>query len=185
MSTAWWLGNLAAYSVQMMLVVAVGGLAAALLRLRQPRVMLAYWQALLAACLLLPLVEPWRKADFVSAAGAATAVGTRTGGVDSLVSLVPYQTWVLLLLLAGIGAGSLRLVLGLWRLNHYRRAVLRIAPLTGALREAQALVGVEPMFYLSDRVATPVTIGWLDPAVIFPRWVERRGARHRPPVACH
>ncbi len=185
MSTAWWLGNLAAYSVQVMLVVAVGGLAAALLRLRQPRVMLAYWQALLAACLLLPLVEPWQKADFVSAAGATAAVGTRTGSVDSLVSLVSYQTWILLLLLAGIGAGSLRLVLGLWRLNHYRRAALRIAPLTGALREAQALVGVEPMFYLSDRVATPVTFGWLAPAVILPRWFERMDESHRRAIACH
>ena len=53
MSTSWWLGNLVAYSVQVALVIGVGGLAAAVLRLKQPRVTLAYWQALLAACLLL------------------------------------------------------------------------------------------------------------------------------------
>jgi len=184
MSAAWWLGNLAAYSVQVALVVAVGGLTAALLRLRQPRVMLAYWQALLAACLLLPLVEPWQKADFVPAAGAATGVITKTGGV-SLVSLVPFQTWVLLLLSAGVGAGLLRLTLGLWRLTHYRRAALLIAPLPSALREARALVGVEPAFYLSDRVETPVTFGWLDPAIILPRWFERMEESHQRAIACH
>jgi TonB family protein len=184
MSAAWWLGNLAAYSVQVALVVAVGGLTAALLRLRQPRVMLAYWQALLAACLLLPLVEPWQQAGFVPVAGAATGVITKTGGM-SLVSLVPFQTWVLLLLSAGVGAGLLRLTLGLWRLSHYRRTAVRIAPLSGALREAQALVGVEPAFYLSDRVVTPVTFGWLDPAIILPRQFERMDESHQLAIACH
>ena len=58
MSASWWLGNLLAYSAQVALVAAVAGLAAAVLRLKQPRVMLAYWQALLAACLLLPLLQP-------------------------------------------------------------------------------------------------------------------------------
>ncbi|MGA9646519.1 MAG: M56 family metallopeptidase, partial [Candidatus Korobacteraceae bacterium] len=166
------------------LVVAVGGLTAALLRLRQPRVMLAYWQALLAACLLLPLVEPWQKADFVPAAGAATGIITKTGGV-SLVSLVPFQSWVLLLLSAGVGAGLLRLTLGLWRLTHSRRAALLIAPLPSALREARALVGVEPAFYLSDRVETPATFGWLDPAIILPRWFERMEESHQRAIACH
>jgi hypothetical protein len=43
--SSWWLGNLVAYSVQVALVVLAGGLAAAALRLKQPRVVLAYWQA--------------------------------------------------------------------------------------------------------------------------------------------
>jgi len=184
MSAAWWLGNLAAYSIQLALVVAVGGLAAALLRLRQPRVMLAYWQALLAACLLLPLAEPWQQTGLASATGAAT-VSAETGRVDSLVSLHPFQAWVLLLLLAGVGVGLIRLALGLWRLKHYRRAAARIAPLYGALREAQTLVGVQPTFYISDRVDTPVTFGWLDPAVVFPRQFAQMDESHRRAIACH
>ncbi len=185
MSAAWWLGNLAAYSVQMALVVAVGGLTAASLRLRQPRVMLVYWQALLAACLLLPLVEPWQQAGLVPAVGARWAVSAKTGAVDSLVSSVPVSAWILLLLLTGVGVGLLRLVLGLWRLSHYRRTAVRIAPLPSVLREAQALAGVEPAFYLSDRVATPVTFGWLDPAIILPRQFERMDESHQLAIACH
>jgi TonB family protein len=185
MSASWWLGNLAAYSVQVALVVAVGGLTAALLRLRQPRVMLAYWQALLAACLLLPLLEPWQPAGLVPAAGAGWAVSTKTGAVDSLISSVPVSAWILLLFLTGVGVRLLQLALGLWRLNHYRRAALRIAPLPSTLGEAQALVGVEPAFYLSDRVDTPVTFGWFDPAVILPKGFERMEESHCRAIACH
>jgi hypothetical protein len=185
MSASWWLGNLAAYSVQVALVIAVGGLAAATLRLKQPRVMLAYWQALLAACLLLPLLEPWQRMGFAPAGGAATIISTGGGGVDSLVSLFPFHSWVLLVLVGGAGLGLLRLALGLGRLSHYRRAARIIAPLPGTLREAQALVRVEPTFYFSDRVESPVTFGWLDPAIIFPRRFERMDESHQRAIACH
>jgi TonB family protein len=185
MSAAWWLANLAAYSVQVALVVAVGGLTAAALRMRQPRVMLAYWQALLAACLLLPLLEPWQQTGLAPTGIVATAVSTKTGGASSLVLSILFQTWVLLLMATGVGAGLLRLALGLWRLSHYRRTAVRIAPLSAALREAQALVGVEPAFYLSDRVATPVTFGWLDPAIILPTQFERMDESHQLAIACH
>jgi hypothetical protein len=159
MSASWWLGNLLAYSVQVALVVGVGGLAAAVLRLKQPRVMLAYWQALLAACLLLPLLEPWQRMASVPGGGAVTIISTEVAGADSLLDLFPLHAWVLPVLVAGMGIGLLRLVLGLYRLNYYRRTALRIAPLPGALREAQALVGVEPTFYFSERVSVPVTFG--------------------------
>jgi TonB family protein len=185
MSAAWWLGNLAAYSVQVALVVAVGGLTAALLGLRQPRVMLAYWQALLAACLLLPLLEPWQRTGLAPTGIVTTAVSGRAAAVDSLSSSLPLPAWLVLVLGAGAGLGLLRLALGLWRLNHYRRAALRIAPLPSALRDAQALVGVAPSFYFSDRVGTPVTLGWLDPAIIFPRWFERMDESHQRAIACH
>jgi len=185
MSASWWLGNLVAYSVQVALVVGVGGLAAAVLRLKQPRVMLAYWQALLGACLLLPLLEPWQRMGFAPAGGAARIISTEAGGVDSLVSLFPLHGWVLLVLVAGVGLGLMRVALGLFRLCHYRRTALRIAPLPGTLREAQALVRVEPTFYFSERVSVPVTFGWLDPAVVLPAPFERMEESHQRAIACH
>jgi TonB family protein len=185
MSAAWWLGNLLAYCVQVTLVVGVGGLAAAALRLKQPRVVLAYWQALLAACLLLPVLEPWHRVGLGSAGVATATVSAKAGGVDSLLALFPLHAWVLLVLAAGVGVGLVRLALGLCRLNHYRRAALRIAPLPGTLQDAQALVGVEPKVYFSDRVESPVTFGWLDPAIILPRWFERMEESHQCAIACH
>ena len=185
MSASWWLGNLAAYSVQVALLVTVGGLTGAVLRLKQPRVMLAYWQALLAACLLLPLLEPWQRMGFTPAGGTAPVIRTEAGGVDSLVSLSALHGWVLPVLVAGVGLGLLRLALGLFRLNHYRRTALRIAPLPGTLRDAQALVSVAPAFYFSDRVESPVTLGWLHPAIIFPRRFERMEESQQRAIACH
>jgi len=185
MSASWWLGNLVAYSVQVTLVILVGGLVAQALRLKQPRVMLAYWQALLAACLLLPLFEPWRQMFYAPAGGGATSISTETGGADSLVSAIPFHNWLLAVLLAGVGLGLLRLAVGVLRLRHYRRAALRIAPLPRALRDAQALAGVESAFYFSDRVGSPVTFGWLDPAVMLPRRFERMDESHQRAIACH
>ena len=53
--------NLVAYSLQIGMLVGVAAAIPALLRLRQPGVKLAYWQMLLAVCLLLPL-QPWKQA---------------------------------------------------------------------------------------------------------------------------
>ena len=55
-----WFQNLFAYCLQVALLAVAGLLMPRLLRLRTPRVLYAYWQALLAACLLLPLVQPWQ-----------------------------------------------------------------------------------------------------------------------------
>jgi TonB family protein len=185
MSASWWLGNLVAYSVQVALVIPVGGLVAAALRLKQPRAMLAYWQALLAACLLLPVFEPWRQMFYAPAGGGATSISTQTSGADSLVSAIPVHNWLLPVLLAGVGLGLLRLAVGVLRLRHYRRAAFRIAPLPRALRDAQALAGVESAFYFSDRVGSPVAFGWLDPTVMLPRRFECMDEGHQRAIACH
>jgi TonB family protein len=84
-----------------------------------------------------------------------------------------------------VGLGLLRLALGFWRLNHYRRMAFPIVPLPGTLREAQALVSVEAAFYFSGRVESPVTFGWLRPAIIFPRRFERMDENHQRAIACH
>jgi TonB family protein len=181
-----WLANLGSYCVQVATLVAAGGLAAGLLRLRQPRVMLAYWQTLLAACLLLPLIQPWHQMALAPAGGAATAT-VRTGPVvlGSPAFLFPLQTWILLVLVAGGVLGLLRLALGLFRLSHYRRTALRITAFPGALHEAQALVGVQPRFYSSERVSVPVTFGWLDPVVILPATFAQMDESHQRAIACH
>ena len=185
MNPSWLLGNLMAYSVQVALMVTVAELGAAVLRLKQPRVMLTYWQALLAACLLLPLLELWQPMGLGPGTGSATITGTAVVTVDSLLDLFPLHTWVLLVLVAGVGIGLIRLALGLWRLGRYRRAALRVDPLPGTLREARALVRVAPSFYFSDRIESPVTFGWLHPAIIFPRRFERMDESEQRAIACH
>src|SRR6266566_1206352 len=53
--------NLVAYSLQIGLLVGLAAFVPGLLRLRLPRARLIYWHILLAACLLLPAVRPWKR----------------------------------------------------------------------------------------------------------------------------
>ena len=53
-----WFSNLVFWSLQVALLVLAAGLLARVLQLRQPSVLLAYWRALLAISLLLPLMQP-------------------------------------------------------------------------------------------------------------------------------
>ena len=53
------LANLWAYGLQIAVLTLTAGLLRHLFRLRNPQVVLAYWQALLAVLLLLPWLEPW------------------------------------------------------------------------------------------------------------------------------
>ena len=55
-----YLANLCAYGLQIAILTLIAGLLRRLFRLRTPKVVLAYWQALLAVLLLLPVLEPWR-----------------------------------------------------------------------------------------------------------------------------
>ena len=75
MTSAPWLTNLTAYSLQVAALVAAAGLLVAVLRVRAPRVRLAIWQALLLACLALPLIQPWRAAP-AAAIDPASAAGS-------------------------------------------------------------------------------------------------------------
>src|ERR1700737_427890 len=54
-----WMRNLGFYSLQVLVIVAAGGLLLHVLRIRVPKVQLICQQALLAVCLLLPAIQPW------------------------------------------------------------------------------------------------------------------------------
>jgi hypothetical protein len=59
MSATLLLHNLVAYSLQLLLIGAMGGVLPAMFRLRSPKARRIYWQVLLVCCLALPVLEPW------------------------------------------------------------------------------------------------------------------------------
>jgi len=71
-----WLTDLINYSAQIAVIITLGSLAPRLLGLRRPDAMLIYRQALLAACLVLPLLQPWETPTIVSSGEVSVGVTT-------------------------------------------------------------------------------------------------------------
>ena len=110
MTSSIWLNDLAAYALQAALLVGAGALLARLFRLRACTAILAYWQVLLAACLLLPICQPWKTHVYTinssephGIAGIANSSAPAPGRTlpERQPKPVPVQETVLLIIAAG------------------------------------------------------------------------------------
>jgi protein TonB len=177
--TMLWLQNLAFYSLQIAAIAAAGALLLRLLRIRLPNVRLICWQALLAACLLLPAIQPRRPK-----ARVASAVQVSTGSMIPVVKgsrpqplTLPWPELALLILGAGVTVRFAMLGLGFWRIRRYRRNS-RFAP--GAFASLQRRLGVFADVRLSPDISGPVTFGFLRPVILVPE-----GCIEDESIACH
>ncbi|MGH9613000.1 MAG: M56 family metallopeptidase [Bryobacteraceae bacterium] len=170
--------NLAAYSAQVLLLIAAGGSLMALLKIENPRVRLTSYQGLLAICVLLPFLEPWRqaaaRASILISQGPAFAAGS---GAAHGIALPSWQQSILYIASAGIALRLFWILAGFWRLAAYRR---RARPEPLAHLALQERLAVQPEIYISDDVSGPVTFGWLRPTILVPpNWRDNEA------VACH
>ena len=181
MDTNLWLNNVAGYSLQVAVLVAVGSLLPILLCFRRPRIMLAYWQVLLATCLLLPAIQTWqaRPAGQAAQAGRAETEFVLTGAgyeVDSL-------------LLSTFGVGVLVrlswLTIGFARLRSYRRKARQISPLPALIEKLQSLTGGRARICLSTKIHSPVTFGVSRPVILLPAGFLEMEEKHQEAIACH
>jgi TonB family protein len=189
------LPNLVAFVAQVAVIVGAGGLLAWAFGLRAPRVVLAYWQALLFACMLLPVIQPWQETFAPAAPTSATiaqAVLTEPSEPMATTTTAPVTPsaprsiafWVFLILGAGIASRALWLVVGATRLHWLRRTARPIDP-PPAFLWAQDRVGSCAAIGLSDRVSGPITFGVRHPIVILPPAVLTMDARVQEAIACH
>lgn len=194
MNLSLWVHNLAAYSLQIAMLVIVGSALPAALRLRMPKVMLAYHQTLLAVCLLLPLLQPWRHVTLASLTQAVMETTEITIPADRVPLREPrlrlpdsfplYQS-IAVIFLAGVLTRSLWLAAALRRLTGYRRRASLLLPLPPTVSDMQSRLGVHARICVSDEVDGPVTFGVLDPVILFPaRFVELESSFQRG-IACH
>jgi TonB family protein len=164
MSTAQIWDNVVAYTLQIGLLLCLGALVPAVLRLRMPRARLLFWQLLLVACLALPWVRPWRQEvanGSIQMSTAITAVASTAQLPSALVrrDAIPFREIALWLLVAGVIIRLALFGLGLVRLAAYRRRGREMPPDTA---------GSHAALLLSDDVSGPVTFGWLKPVVLLP-----------------
>lgn len=175
------------YALQSGLLLVVGLLLPRLIRLRHPRTLLIYWRVLLFVVLLLPLVPlEW--------ASQATLPYMRLGGlqVEEVVATALPATvrgislTIVFFIATGVAVlGILRLFLGLGYLNRCRRQAQPLAPTPASVLRILEKLGLEVPFLVSDRLAAPLTYGWMRPAVLLPNSFRDLSADQQEGVACH
>lgn len=159
--------------------------AAYLFRLDTPRVAVRYWQAVLAACFALPVLQTWTskpgKAVQASIQFISSSTGVATG--DSR-SLDPAQL-VLAVLAAGIVLRLAWLCVGLVRLRSVTRQAEPAASLAALSTQLQADLGARAELLISDDVEGPATVGVGRPVILVPRRFVELPQAVQTAVLCH
>ena len=161
------LSNLVIYSAQILLVVAAATIGGHILRLSAPRPRFAFWRAVVAACLLLPL---WPKRIDV-ATTAATIGGAETVASRSDVTVVSPTAWISLIpwvLLSGAAARGAWLAFGFLRLRRLRARSVS-AMLDGEIEALRRALAPDAELRWDDHVDRPLTFGFWRPIVLLPR----------------
>jgi len=177
--------NLMAYSLQVALIAAVGLLLPRVLRLGRPRVLYTYWQAVLAVCLLLPFVQPWREFEVERSSSAASRILFDSAGTASRLAGLSPARLILLVLAGGAVLRLLRLALGLVQLRRYRRTSLRLEFLPPGIQETAIRLGVAPEFCLNEEIRSPVTFGLRRPFILLPPHFAEMDANRQRAIASH
>ena len=166
--------NVQTYSLQIGLLIGVAAFLPSLLRLRVAGARLLYWQILLAACLLLPLLRPARRAVVTGEVQVSTANVRLAPASQAPARTIPSGPILLALLGAGMVARFGWLSVGLWKLRRYRR---HSTPLDRTCTTTD--------LRLSDEVSSPVTFGVRRPVVLLPANFPDLDRTMQDAILCH
>jgi TonB family protein len=188
MNVGLWFDNLLAYSLQIAALVTVGTVLPIVLKLRHPGVLLHYWQALLVASLLLPVVQPWRavpvETDSLTGIGTVHIQTTLAVAADGPVNLSLPNILIAVLALGAL-ARLTWLAVGFCRLRLYVQKAHRLHPLPEAVVEMCQLVGVSPPLYFSSEVGSPVALGFWKPLILVPDSFREMPRDFQKAISCH
>ena len=166
------LTNIVAYSLQLGVLALAALIVARLLRLRTPLPALRFWQAILAASVLLPLVQAAAAIEPSEDPPLAFTFLTSTTAIDAIAaSGASVTTWLIYLVVIGVAIRLLWLALGLVRLRAIARRAqptTAFAPLMHALSTS---LHTTATVAITDDVETPATVGAWRPLILVPRRV--------------
>jgi TonB family protein len=186
MSAPLWFQNLLAYSLQIAVLAAAGIFLPRLLRLRAPRELLVFGQSLLAACLLLPWVQPWHRLGLSSPGGVSIGYIRMESAAGTAHGLsVPVYPLLLGLILFGILFRFLSLALGLGKLRSHRDGSTAFTPLPAAAAELQSRLEVGASFFISPTLDGPATFGFRNPTILLPRRFLDLSEPSQRGIVCH
>ena len=183
MTLALW--NLAAYSAQLAVLALTAAAAASLLRINAPRLSVRYWQAVLAACFALPLLQTWT--DKPSDAVQASIHFLSNSTVPAAADAPSLDATIIVAAILAIGA-VIRLGwlgIGLLRLRLVTRRAEPAASLASLSTELQEDLGARAEVLLSDDVQGPATVGVLRAVILLPRRIVDLPQAVQRAVLCH
>jgi TonB family protein len=180
------LADLASWWLQAGLLLGAGLVLPSLVRLRDPDARLRLGQLLVAAALLVPLVQPaGPSGEAVGPAAEANLSLSLLVTANPSPAMVSVETLVVALLAAGATLRLGWLGAGLCRLRALRRRAHPLSPLPPAVAAAESRTGTTAEVLVSTEVASPVTLGWFRPAILLPEGFSSLGAAEQEAVACH
>jgi beta-lactamase regulating signal transducer with metallopeptidase domain len=191
-----WFSNLLFCSAQIIFLVLVAGFLPRLFQIRQPRVLLPYWRALLAVSLALPFFQPWHRLQNIGAMSIAPDLGRVNVTLQSTPAVAHWHfpaiqiiaQMIGVVILAGIAVRFVMLALGLLRLRQFRQAsspISSFAESAAVLEAISARVGACAEFRFSANVDSPVTFGFTAPVILLPERFSSMDARFQAAIACH
>jgi TonB family protein len=188
------LANLFAWSAQVAVLVVAALAALRLVRLAEPSIRYAFLRIVLAACLILPLVQPRQpaRASFdgrvVSHSATATVAGNPTQSpVSSMVlglSQLRWMTVLMFCLAAGTFGRLLWIGAGIVRLRRLRRAG-ELAAGDEEHQELQSIIRTRAAIRYVSGLGQPVTFGFRHPVVLLPASLCTWSAGIRRAVLAH
>jgi TonB family protein len=184
MSTALLVSNLFAYALQITVVIAVAFAINVGFRVRVPRARLLLWQAALAACVLLPVVEPWKHSTLIISM-AMTDLSARAGHWQAVGPRWRVSEMLVAVLLAGLFVRAAWLALGLVRLRRYRRAARPLGRAGAEVLDLIRDIAPRARLLLSAEIASPVTFGVIRPVVLLPSHFRELSPAVQEAIVCH
>ena len=191
-----WFSNLLFWSGQVTLVAVAAALLSRLFQLRQPRVLLAYWRALLVVSLALPFLQPWHQSPSIATIVVAPNIDVThvisTLGSSNNHAYLPRLTVVAqvsgVAILCGILVRLVLLALGLVKLRQLRRVSSPISSFSQSAAVLEAMrvcMNVRAEFRLSADVDSPVTFGFAAPVILLPKQFTSMEQQFQEAIACH
>ena len=196
MNSPLWFLNLAFWSAQVSLLALTAGFLPRVLQIRQPRILLAYWRAIVAICLVLPFIQPWHRVKAIGETIIAPQSIPANIAPPINPAVTPWQfvnfqiaaQFVGVVILVGMGVRLLILALGLRKLRQFRQAsspIFSFPESATLLEQMRSHVDARADFRLSPDVDSPVTFGFAAPVILLPEGFPSMDSRFQSAIACH
>ena len=180
--------NVVGWLAQVLVLGTLGALLPFLFRIRHARSLLIYSHLILAACLILPFVQPWHT-PVVSlpltdaATGTEPLISQRGVGTIGDAGAIRWTRVLVWALAVGVAVRISWLGAGLWRIRRYRKASV---PLRTAETDTTGWPTTPSAgFRISRDLDSPATFGVWRPVILLPESFLTMDRAVQQSVACH